>query len=112
MSYTSLAEIEEFLDEIGLDRGALALIVAEALDEDLGGRGVLPGAGGGCRCHFGRHHSGRRCRSRRIRRPAGRVFWPECRSPPSWWRSCAVPRVKWRSISIAPTVRRSFAVMC
>jgi nicotinate-nucleotide pyrophosphorylase (carboxylating) len=47
MSYSKLAEIEELLDEIGLDRGALALIVAEALDEDLGGRGVLPGAGAG-----------------------------------------------------------------
>ncbi len=47
MSYSNLAEIEKLLDEIGLDRGALALIVAEALDEDLGGRGVLPGAGAG-----------------------------------------------------------------
>ncbi len=47
MSDSNLVEIEKHLDEIGLDRGALTLIVAEALDEDLGGRGVLPGAGAG-----------------------------------------------------------------
>ena len=42
MSYTNLAEVEELLDGIGLDPAAVALIVAEALAEDLGGRGVLP----------------------------------------------------------------------
>ena len=48
MSCTSLAEVEELLDGIGLDPAAVALIVAEALAEDLGGRGVLPpGAGAG-----------------------------------------------------------------
>jgi nicotinate-nucleotide pyrophosphorylase (carboxylating) len=46
VSCTSLREIEELLDETGLDREALALIVADALAEDLGGRGVLPAGSG------------------------------------------------------------------
>lgn len=40
MRCTELAAVEELLDRDGLDRAAVALIVAEALDEDLGGRGV------------------------------------------------------------------------
>jgi nicotinate-nucleotide pyrophosphorylase (carboxylating) len=48
MIYTTLAEIEELVAAAGLDLDALSLIVSEALDEDLGGRGVLPpGAGAG-----------------------------------------------------------------
>jgi nicotinate-nucleotide pyrophosphorylase (carboxylating) len=42
MSYTTLADIEELVAAAGLDLDALSLIVTEALDEDLGGRGVLP----------------------------------------------------------------------
>ena len=41
MSYTTLAEIEALVIASGLDLDALSLIVSEALDEDLGGRGVL-----------------------------------------------------------------------
>jgi nicotinate-nucleotide pyrophosphorylase (carboxylating) len=45
VSYTDLAAVEALVTAAGLDVGAVALIVAEALDEDLGGRGVLsPGA--------------------------------------------------------------------
>jgi nicotinate-nucleotide pyrophosphorylase (carboxylating) len=48
MSITSLAEIDDLVQADGLDRDALALIVSEALGEDLGGRGVLPpGTGAG-----------------------------------------------------------------
>jgi nicotinate-nucleotide pyrophosphorylase (carboxylating) len=48
MSYNDLAAVEELVAASGLDVGAVALIVAEALDEDLGGRGVLPpGVGAG-----------------------------------------------------------------
>jgi nicotinate-nucleotide pyrophosphorylase (carboxylating) len=48
MSYTTLAEIEGLVTAAGLDLDALSLIITEALDEDLGGRGVLPpGAGAG-----------------------------------------------------------------
>jgi nicotinate-nucleotide pyrophosphorylase (carboxylating) len=48
MSHTGLAEVEELIDRAGLDSAALALIVAETLAEDLGGRGVLPpGSGAG-----------------------------------------------------------------
>jgi nicotinate-nucleotide pyrophosphorylase (carboxylating) len=48
MSYTTLAEIEALVIASGFDLDALSLIVSEALDEDLGGRGVLPpGAGAG-----------------------------------------------------------------
>ncbi len=43
MNYTSVTEVEALLDAAGLDRDVVALIVAEALDEDLGGRGVLKG---------------------------------------------------------------------
>ena len=39
---TSLAEAEAYVSSVGLDVEALAVIVAEALGEDLGGRGVLP----------------------------------------------------------------------
>jgi nicotinate-nucleotide pyrophosphorylase (carboxylating) len=48
MSYTTLAEIEDLVTAAGLDLDALSLIISEALDEDLGGRGVLPvGTGAG-----------------------------------------------------------------
>jgi nicotinate-nucleotide pyrophosphorylase (carboxylating) len=48
MIYSMLAETEELVAAAGLDLDALSLIVSEALDEDLGGRGVLPpGAGAG-----------------------------------------------------------------
>jgi nicotinate-nucleotide pyrophosphorylase (carboxylating) len=48
MIYTTLAEIEGLVTAAGLDLDALSLIVTEALDEDRGGRGVLPpGAGAG-----------------------------------------------------------------
>ena len=42
MSYATLAAIEELVRAAGLDLDALSLIVSEAFDEDLGGRGVLP----------------------------------------------------------------------
>jgi nicotinate-nucleotide pyrophosphorylase (carboxylating) len=48
MIFTTLAEIEDLVTVAGLDLGALSLIISEALDEDLGGRGVLP-AGTGAR---------------------------------------------------------------
>ena len=45
---TDLAQAEAYVASVGLDVAALAVIVAEALGEDLGGRGVLPaGAGRG-----------------------------------------------------------------
>jgi nicotinate-nucleotide pyrophosphorylase (carboxylating) len=48
MIYTKLTEIEALVEAAGLDLDALSLIVSEALDEDLGGRGVLPpGIGAG-----------------------------------------------------------------
>jgi nicotinate-nucleotide pyrophosphorylase (carboxylating) len=48
MIHTTLAEIEGLVTAAGLDLDALSLIVSEALDEDLGGRGVLPpGTGAG-----------------------------------------------------------------
>jgi nicotinate-nucleotide pyrophosphorylase (carboxylating) len=48
MIYTRLVEIEGLVTAAGLDLDALSLIVSEALDEDLGGRGVLPpGSGAG-----------------------------------------------------------------
>jgi nicotinate-nucleotide pyrophosphorylase (carboxylating) len=48
VSYTDLAAVEGLVTTAGLDIGAVDLIVAEALDEDLGGRGVLPaGTGAG-----------------------------------------------------------------
>jgi len=48
MIHTTLAEIEALVTTAGLDLDALSLIISEALDEDLGGRGVLPaGTGGG-----------------------------------------------------------------
>ena len=48
MICTTLAEIEALVAAAGLDLHALSLIISEALDEDLGGRGVLlPGAGAG-----------------------------------------------------------------
>jgi nicotinate-nucleotide pyrophosphorylase (carboxylating) len=42
MIHTTLAEIEGLVTAAGLDLDALSLIISEALDEDLGGRGVLP----------------------------------------------------------------------
>jgi nicotinate-nucleotide pyrophosphorylase (carboxylating) len=42
MIYTTLTETEGFVSAAGLDLNAVSLIVSEALDEDLGGRGVLP----------------------------------------------------------------------
>jgi nicotinate-nucleotide pyrophosphorylase (carboxylating) len=42
MIYTTPAEIEGLVTAAGLDLDALSLIISEALDEDLGGRGVLP----------------------------------------------------------------------
>jgi nicotinate-nucleotide pyrophosphorylase (carboxylating) len=42
MIYTTLADIEGLVTVAGLDLDALSLIISEALDEDLGGRGVLP----------------------------------------------------------------------
>jgi nicotinate-nucleotide pyrophosphorylase (carboxylating) len=48
MIHTTLAEIEGLVRTAGLDLNALSLIISEALDEDLGGRGVLPaGTGSG-----------------------------------------------------------------
>ncbi|HEX6760282.1 MAG TPA: carboxylating nicotinate-nucleotide diphosphorylase [Propionibacteriaceae bacterium] len=48
MIHTTLAEIEGLVRAAGLDLDALSLIISEALDEDLGGRGVLPpGTGAG-----------------------------------------------------------------
>jgi len=48
MICTTLAEIEGLLTAAGLDLNAVSLIISEALEEDLGGRGVLPtGAGAG-----------------------------------------------------------------
>ena len=48
MICTTLAEIEGLVTAAGLDLDAVSLIISEALDEDLGGRGVLPpGAGAG-----------------------------------------------------------------
>jgi len=48
MIYTTLAEIEGLVTAAGLDLDALSLIISEALDEDLGGRGVLlPGNAAG-----------------------------------------------------------------
>lgn len=47
-TFTSVAEVVDRLAADGLDPDAVALIVAEALAEDLGGRGVLPpGTGAG-----------------------------------------------------------------
>jgi nicotinate-nucleotide pyrophosphorylase (carboxylating) len=46
MICTKLAEIEGLVTAAGLDLNAVSLIISEALEEDLGGRGVLPtGAG-------------------------------------------------------------------
>lgn len=39
---TDLAQAEAYVASVGLDVAALAVVVAEALGEDLGGRGVLP----------------------------------------------------------------------
>jgi nicotinate-nucleotide pyrophosphorylase (carboxylating) len=48
MIHTTLAEIEGLVTAAGLDLDVLSLIISEALDEDLGGRGVLPpGSGAG-----------------------------------------------------------------
>ena len=48
MLIKTLADVEALVVADGLDLDAVALIVSEALGEDLGGRGVLPpGAGPG-----------------------------------------------------------------
>ena len=48
MICTTLTQIEGLVTAAGLDLDAVSLIISEALDEDLGGRGVLPaGAGAG-----------------------------------------------------------------
>ena len=48
MICTTLAHIEALVAAAGLDLAAVSLIISEALDEDLGGRGLLPpGAGAG-----------------------------------------------------------------
>ena len=48
MNHTTLAEIADLVTAAGLNLDAVSLIVSEALDEDLGGRGVLlAGAGSG-----------------------------------------------------------------
>lgn len=48
ITFTRIADIVQQLAADGLDPDAVALIVAEALGEDLGGRGVLPaGVGAG-----------------------------------------------------------------
>lgn len=45
---TRLEEVQDLVAATGLDESALGLVVAEALAEDLGGRGVLPpGTGAG-----------------------------------------------------------------
>ncbi len=46
MSFTDLGQVRDFVVSTGLELAPLELIVAEALDEDLGGRGVL-GSGAG-----------------------------------------------------------------
>ena len=43
---TDLAQAEAYVASVGLDVAALAVVVAEALGEDLGGRGVLPAGTG------------------------------------------------------------------
>jgi nicotinate-nucleotide pyrophosphorylase (carboxylating) len=47
MKFTELEEVEQLVTDCGLDLNALAQIVADALEEDLGGRGVVPGASAG-----------------------------------------------------------------
>jgi nicotinate-nucleotide pyrophosphorylase (carboxylating) len=42
MNHTTLTGIADLVTAAGLDLDAVSLIVSEALDEDLGGRGVLP----------------------------------------------------------------------
>ena len=114
MSLTGgLAEIEELVDaDAAWIAAALALIVAEALAEDLGGRGVLPpGTGAGVDVTSVATIPADDVGSRRVRRPAGRGLWPEWPSPRTWSRWSAHPRANSRSISIAETVPRSYGVM-
>ena len=60
-TYRRLTEIVDRLTAEGLDADAVALIVSEALGEDLGGRGVLPpGRRRGVRRHLLRDHPGGR----------------------------------------------------
>ncbi|HET9779495.1 MAG TPA: carboxylating nicotinate-nucleotide diphosphorylase [Propionibacteriaceae bacterium] len=48
MIYTTLTDVAGLVTAAGLDLNAVSLIISEALEEDLGGRGVLPlGAGVG-----------------------------------------------------------------
>ena len=67
MIHTTLAEIEGLVRAAGLDLDALSLIISEALDEDLGGRGVLPDRRR-ARRYVLCHDSGRPYRTRRFRR--------------------------------------------
>jgi nicotinate-nucleotide pyrophosphorylase (carboxylating) len=46
MICTTLAQVEALVTAAGLDLDAVSLIISEALDEDLGGRGVLPAGAG------------------------------------------------------------------
>src|SRR4030095_5721617 len=48
MVCTTLTDVEGLVTAAGLDLTAVSLIISDALEEDLGGRGVLPpGAGAG-----------------------------------------------------------------
>lgn len=48
MTFTDLKSVRSFVADAGLDPAAVEMIINEALDEDLGGRGVLPeGVGAG-----------------------------------------------------------------
>jgi nicotinate-nucleotide pyrophosphorylase (carboxylating) len=47
MRYTELEDVEGLVTGCGLDINAVAQVVADALEEDLGGRGVIPGASAG-----------------------------------------------------------------
>lgn len=46
MSLTTLSEVQDLIISCGLDINAVTSIVSEALEEDLGGRGVLPAGSG------------------------------------------------------------------
>ena len=46
MTFTTLSAVEDLLENCGLDVNAVASIVSEALEEDLGGRGALTAGSG------------------------------------------------------------------
>ena len=95
---TGLAEAEAYVASVGLDVAALAVVVAEALGEDLGGRGVLAaGHGQGRRRHVGRHHRRRRGRPRRASWSAARAWSPGCRWRRTWSRSSSASVVEPRA---------------